>query len=172
MSTNKMDSNEEAEAERREMEDRIEHMQSRMKIEQKAAEERIALQKIEWEKNVEQLREDMKLKEKELSKPSGDDTASIATALAEQEVKLAQALAKADLEYEERQRLMLAKQNELEMNLLQQVKETKMLAVRKAREREERDGIDSELLRHLPLINEANAISEELEKGKLLVVIS
>ena len=60
---------------------------------------------------------------------------------------------------------MLIKQQELEENLEKQVLETRKLAARKQREREERALLDEQLLHEIPIVNEANSMSEEMSKG-------
>ena len=60
---------------------------------------------------------------------------------------------------------MLRRQKELEEALRQQIEETERLRLKKERERQERSLLDEQLLRTIPLVNEANAISDEIERG-------
>lgn len=159
---------EETEKERLEMEERLAEMNKRVELERIQAEEKVKQQKAEWENHVEKLKLEMLDKENQLkSQFSKDksDSMQIANALANQEAKLAEELAKADIEYEQRKRAMLLKQTELENTLQKQMMETRKLAARKQREREERCILDEQLLNEIPLINEANSISEELKKN-------
>ena len=130
-----------------------------MAQEQRLAEERALRQKQEWEERVETLKQQMEVAEQKRSTSESPDE------IAEQQVQMAEELAKAEIEYEERQKSMMLKQQELEENLKKQVKETKILVARKQREREERSRLDLQLLEHIPMVNEANSISEELQKG-------
>ena len=60
---------------------------------------------------------------------------------------------------------MIRRQKELEEALRQQIEETERLRLRKEKERQERSLLDEQLLRTIPLVNEANAISDEIERG-------
>lgn len=164
----------EAEAEREAMAERLREMEARIAQEQDLAQATIATQRQEWEAQARALQVEMDEKEQALRKQIADDSApaserqgaeeALATALADQEAKLAEDLAKAELEYQEKQDALLAKQSELESSLQQQIKETKVLASRKERERTERVLLDEALLYEISLVNEANSISEELTK--------
>ena len=86
--------------------------------------------------------------------------------LQEQEELLKAAQEKFKKEQEE----MLRKQAELEAKLKKQMEETKALAANKEREMRQRSLLDEKLLKTIPLVNEANAISEELGKGMSFTV--
>ena len=70
-----------------------------------------------------------------------------------------------DNEYKGGKEEMVARERELEAKLAMQVKETEKLLKRQERERQERSLIDRQLLHTLPLVHEANCISEEMGKG-------
>lgn len=57
------------------------------------------------------------------------------------------------------------RQEELEAKLQAQVEETKRLQLQKEKEMRERSLLDEKLLKTIPLVTEANAISDELGKG-------
>ena len=61
-------------------------------------------------------------------------------------------------------------QQDLEQRLREQVAETERLAARRERDMAERTVLDETLLRMLPLVHEANMISNELGKGMRFAV--
>lgn len=63
------------------------------------------------------------------------------------------------------QEALRKKQEELEAKLQEQIRETERMAAKKEREMRERSLLDEKVLKTIPLVNEANAISDELSKG-------
>ncbi|EQC35875.1 hypothetical protein SDRG_06625 [Saprolegnia diclina VS20] len=154
-----------------EMESRIKEMEERMREEREAAERKVQTQKDEWDAHVKQMQDDMKLQEANLklqlqqSEEGGNvDKRKLATQLAEQETKLAEEMAKAEVAYEKKQLELVEKQRALEKSLQLQMLETKLLAEKKEREQAERALLSQELLHTIPLVKEANMISDELQK--------
>ncbi|OQR83118.1 kinesin-like protein [Achlya hypogyna] len=154
-----------------EMESRIKEMEDRMREEREAAELKVQQQKEEWDAHVKKMQEDMKAQEALLkqqlqqSEEGGDvDKKKLAAQLAEQETKLAEEMAKAEVAYEKKQLELVEKQRALELSLQRQMLETKHLAEKKEREQAERAVLAQELLHTIPLVKEANMISDELQK--------
>ncbi|KDO30097.1 hypothetical protein SPRG_05288 [Saprolegnia parasitica CBS 223.65] len=153
------------------MEQRIKDMEERMREERDAAERKVQKQKDEWDAHVKKMQDDMKLQEANLklqlqqSEEGGNvDKKKLATQLAEQETKLAEEMAKAEVAYEKKQLELVEKQRALEKSLQLQMLETKLLAEKKEREQAERALLSQELLHTIPLVKEANMISDELQK--------
>ena len=74
---------------------------------------------------------------------------------------------------EERKRLMdesAKKQAELERKLQEQVEESRRLQRKREKEMRERSLLDEKLLKTIPLVNEANAIADELNKEQMFEV--
>ena len=65
---------------------------------------------------------------------------------------------------------MKRRQDELEARLQTQIRETEALQKSKEREMRQRSLLDEKLLKTIPLVNEANAISDELSKKMLFGV--
>ncbi|OQS03711.1 kinesin [Thraustotheca clavata] len=154
------------------MESRIKEMEDRMKEEREAAELKVQRQKEEWDSHVKKMQEDMKVQEMNLklqlqqTEEGGNvDKKKLAEQLAEQETKLAEEMAKAEVAYEKKQLELIEKQKALELSLQKQMLETKHLAEKKEREQQERAILAQELLHTIPLVKEANMISEELKKN-------
>jgi len=86
----------------------------------------------------------------------------------------AEALAKASqANAEEQKRLMdesAKKQAELERKLQEQVEESRRLQRKREKEMRERSLLDEKLLKTIPLVNEANAIADELKKEQMFEV--
>lgn len=147
---------------------------SRMEQEKKLSEERFTRQREEWNEHVRQLSEQMKAKEMEIKSQmqaeEDDDKRRLAEQLALQESKLAEELVRAEIVFERKQKEMAEKQKSLESSLQKQMWEAKLLGRRKERERLERVKFDDELLRSIPLINEANSIAEELQRPTCFVL--
>uniref|UniRef100_K3WYR1 Kinesin-like KIF1-type domain-containing protein n=1 Tax=Globisporangium ultimum (strain ATCC 200006 / CBS 805.95 / DAOM BR144) TaxID=431595 RepID=K3WYR1_GLOUD len=145
-----------------------------MQQEQKLAEEKLLKQREEWEIQVREMNEKMREKEDEIKnqmQTEGDlDKRRLAEQLAQQESKLAEELAKAEILFEKKQRELMEKQHALESSLQKQMREAKQLSQQKDRERIERIRFDDVLLQTIPLINEANSISEELQRQTLFVL--
>jgi len=92
---------------------------------------------------------------------------------AEEKMKQLQAQSEAgDREARERQQTMMAeakkRQEELERKLQEQIAETERVAAKKQKEMRERSLLDEKLLKTIPMVNEANAIADELSKNALL----
>lgn len=145
-----------------------------MRLEQQHAEENLMKQREEWERQVQQLNEQMKTNEAEIKNQmqnEGDlDKQRLAEQLAQQEHKLAEELAKAEISFEKKQLELIHKQQELEVSLQKQMREAALLSQQKERERIERMKFDDELLHTIPLINEANSIAEELQKQSVFAL--
>lgn len=107
----------------------------------------------------------------EEEKKKADERIKALEAAMEEEKKKAQeeALERARAaDEEERKRLMAeaaAAQEALEKKLQQQIEETNKLTRKRAREARQRSLLDEKLLKTIPLVNEANAISEELTRN-------
>lgn len=85
--------------------------------------------------------------------------------LQEQEARLKQQQEEATRKFEAEQDQMKRRAEELEQKLHEQIKETERQARKQQREIRERSLLDEKLLKTIPLVNEANAISDELQRN-------
>jgi len=138
-------------------------------IEAKLEEER---QKAEAE--AEQRRKYFEEREKQMAEEAAKMQAQVAEAansqalkeqLAEQEARLKAEQEEASRRFAEEQAQMKERADELERKLQEQIKETERQARKQQREIRERSLLDEKLLKTIPLVNEANAISDELQRN-------
>ena len=150
-----------AEIARKEADERVAQIEKKLDEERKKAEAEAEERKRFFEEREKQLAEQAeKLKEQAQGDPE-----AVAKQLAEQEARLKAAQAEAQARFEAEQAQMKKKAEELERKLQEQIQETERQARKQQREIRERSLLDEKLLKTIPLVNEANAISDELQRN-------
>lgn len=124
----------------------------------KELEEEMEKERLRVQQEAEERRAALEQRERELAEQQAKMTE-------EQKAQVEKEREEARAKYEQEQNEMQRKYQMLEEQMAQQKEEMAALAIRKKREAKERSILDDKLMRTIPLVNEANAISEELGKG-------
>lgn len=153
----------EAEEEARKTAEKMAEIEAKMAAEREAAEKEAEQKRKEFEELEAKLAAQAEEQRKEAA-------AQGEAAIKAKEEELLKAQQEAKAQWEKEQAKMKKQQEELAAKLKAQIKETERVGRRKQREMRERSLLDEKLLKTIPLVNEANAISDELGKGMVFSV--
>ena len=154
-----------AEREAKEMEAKVKSLEIEMNHEKKRAEKEAKVQDEKFQKHQEKLEAELKTKEEELR------DATFTEGHGEEELlKLRQEQSKRRKDFEIKRDQLIAQQKKSEMELQIQIEKALQQQREKEDERRRRRELDRKLVETIPLINEGNAIADELNKPTIFAI--
>jgi kinesin family protein 1 len=146
--------------EKRLLEEKLEALEVAVKAERDKAEKDAEDQRVQFEAETKELQMELKRMADSHVKTNESELSKVE----EKERELKQQQDEVALQFDLQRKEMLERQAKLEQALAQQIEETKRLAEKKQHDKLVRSILEERLMTAIPMVHEANSLSEEMDK--------
>lgn len=148
----------------KEMQEKLQAKLQEIEKEKQEQQAKLDRERLEMERNANELREKVEAQERLLQEQMQSSKEKDTKALAEMQEQLRAQQEQAQREMEKQKRELEEKQKELEIQLSKQKQEFDAQVQEQRKQHEERTLLEERVSKLIPMVNEANAISKELQK--------